>query len=77
MRIVTPSLHSNMGIRPTPWTNAKAVRAFPWVMESTVLCLQNKMSIAHPTGGHVTQLEHQRRGRSVLLGAFVHQQVQT
>ena len=77
MRIVTSSLHSSVGIRPTPWTNAKAVRAFPGVTESTVMCLQNKLSTAHPTGGHVTQLEHQRRGRPVLLGAVVHQQVQT
>ncbi len=35
------------------------------------------VSSAHPTGGHVTRLEHHRRGRHVLLGADVDQQVQT
>ena len=35
------------------------------------------LSSAHPTGGHVTRLEHHRRGRHVLLGADVDQQVQT
>ena len=37
----------------------------------------DKLSTAYPTGGHVTRLEHHRRGRPVLLGAVVHQQVQT
>ena len=35
------------------------------------------LAAAHPTGGHVTRLEHHRRGRHVLLGAVVDQQVQT
>ena len=35
------------------------------------------LAAAHPTGGHVTQSEHHRRGRHVLLGVVVDQQVQT
>ena len=35
----------------------------------------NKLSTAYPTGGHVTRLEHHRRGRPVLQGAVFHQQV--
>ena len=58
-----------------PNVSAKSTSAFPRVTESrpTVWCLQNKLSTAYPTGGHVTH----RRGRPVLLGAVVHQQVQT
>ena len=63
--------------RPNVGLNAKSTRAFPRVTESTVWCLQNKLSTAYPTGGHVTRFEHHRRGRPVLLGAVVHQQVQT
>ena len=57
--------------------NAKSARPFPGVTESTVCCLQNKLSTAYPTGGYATQLEHHRRGRPVLPDAVVHQQVQT
>ena len=75
------------GTTPTTWLNFNTpcksqptilpyYRAFPGVTESTVWCLQHKVSTAYPTGGHVTQLEHHRRGRPVLLGAVVHQQVQ-
>ena len=39
---------------------AKLFRAFPGVTESTIWCLQNKLSTAYPTGGHVTLLEHHR-----------------
>ena len=35
------------------------------------------LAASHPTGGHVIRLEHHRRGRHVLLGAVVDQQVQT
>ena len=35
------------------------------------------LAAAHRTGGHSTRLEHHRRGRHVLLGAVVDQQVQT
>ena len=35
------------------------------------------LTAAHPTDGHVTRLGHHRRGRHVLLGAVVDQQVQT
>ena len=35
------------------------------------------LAAAHPTDGHATSLEHHRRGRHVLLGAVVDQQVQT
>ena len=35
------------------------------------------LAAAHPTGGHVTQSEHHRRGRHVLIGVVVDQQVQT
>ena len=34
------------------------------------------LTAAHPTDGHVTRLEHHRRGRHVILGAVVDQQVQ-
>ena len=79
MRTVTSSLHSNEGIIDTLEVrskigrfatcngNAKSVRVFPEVAESTVGCLQNKLSTAYPTADH---------GRPVLLGAVVQQQVQ-
>ena len=35
------------------------------------------LAAAHPTGGHVTRLEHHHLGRHVILGAVVDQQVQT
>ena len=33
------------------------------------------LAAAHPTGGHVTRLEHHRRGRHVILGAVVFDKV--
>ena len=35
------------------------------------------LAAAHPTGGHITPLEHHYLGRHVILGAVVDQQVQT
>ena len=35
------------------------------------------LAAARRTGGHATRLEHHRRGRHVLIGAVVDQQVQT
>ena len=73
----TPEVRSKIDRFDTCNGNAKSARDFPGVPESTVWCLQNKLSTAYPTGGHVTRLEHHRRGRPVLLGAVVHQQEQT
>ena len=55
-------------------------QGFPWgngVYCSMPSISKQHLGAAHPTGGHVTQSEHHRRGRHVLLGAVVDQQVQT
>ena len=78
-RIVTTSLHSNEGI--TPWMSIchllgkrQSGQCFPSC--NGVYCSKPSkqyLAAAHPTGGHVTQVEHHRRGRHVLLGAVVWQ----
>ena len=83
VRTVTSSLHSNEGITPwirykyevkyvdlTPVRKRQIGQGFLRGngVNVTVWRLQNKLSTAYPTGGHVTQLEHHRRGRPVLLG---------
>ena len=78
----TLEIRSKIGRFDTCNGNAKPARAFPGVTESRAYCLMPSKQAEHcigayPTGGHATQLEHHRRGRPVLLGAVVHQQVQT
>ena len=88
---MTSSLHSNEGrahyavdtlevglrgkIGPfATWNgNAVSVRAFPYCPMPS----KQYLAAAHPAGGHVTRLEHHRRGRPVLLGAVVDQEAQT
>ena len=57
--------------------NAKAVRAFPGITKSTDAFKTIFSCCTFLAAGHVTRLEHYRRGRHVLLGAVVDQQVQT
>ena len=62
-----------------PNGNTKAVRAFPRLSFGVNCSMPSKqyLAAAHPTGGHVTRLEHHRRPPHVLLGAVVHQHVHT
>ena len=74
--VYTPEVPAKIGRFAIYNGNAQAVRAFPGVTESTVRYLKKQyLAAAGPTGGHVTQLEHHRRGRPVLLGTVVDQQV--
>ena len=62
----------DVDLPPVTVGNAKAVRAF--LGGNGVYCSmpsKQYLAAAHSTGGHVTRLEHHRRGRHVILGAVV------
>ena len=71
------TLRREVDLPPVTVGNAKAVRAFREVTEYCSMPSKQYLAAAHPTGGHVTQSEHHRRGRHVLLGVVVDQQEQT
>ena len=60
-----------------PVTKRQSGHGFPWPWGNGVYCStpsKHYVAAAHPTGGHVTRLEHHHRGRHVLLGVVVDQQ---
>ncbi len=72
--------HYAMEVDLPPVTKRQSGHGFPWPWGNGVYCStpsKHYVAAAHPTGGHVTRLEHRRRGRHVLPGVVVHQQVQT